>query len=145
MNTNMRIVLDTNLLLVSVSAKSKSHWLYDAFIKGKFELAITTEILVEYEEQFSNHWNEQAAEDITTSLLELPNTFTCIVYYHLNLITADPDDNKFEDCAFASNSTYLVSEDAHFTVLKKVAFPQIQVLSLKAFKQILLDRNLIQP
>ena len=112
----MGIVLDTNLLLVSVSAKSQSHWLYDAFIKGKYELAITTEILTEYEEQFSDHWSPQAAEAIVTSLLELPNTFACTVYYHLNLITADKDDNKFVDCAFASNATYLVKEDSHFNV-----------------------------
>jgi uncharacterized protein len=137
----MQIVLDTNLLLVSVSAKSQSHWLYDAFIKGKYELSFTTEILAEYEEQFSQHWSPQAAEAVVASLLELPNAVACTVYFHLNLITADKDDNKFVDCAFASNATYLVTEDAHFNVLKNIEFPYIRGVSLKEFKQILLDRN----
>lgn len=144
MNTNMRIVLDTNILLVSVSAQSQSHWLYDEFLEGKYELSFTTEILAEYEEQFSQHWNVQAAEAIVASLLELPNAIPCTVYFHLNLIAADHDDNKFVDCAFASNATHLVTEDAHFNILKKTQFPNISVVSLKEFKQILLDRNLIQ-
>ena len=139
----MRIVLDTNLLLVSVSPKSKSHWLFDAFIEGKFEIAFTTEILTEYEEQFSQHWNAEAAEAVITSLLELPNAVACTVYYHLNLIAADNDDNKFVDCAFVSNASYIVTEDTHFNILKKVVFPNIPVVSLNEFKQILLDRKLI--
>jgi hypothetical protein len=28
------------------------------------------------------------------------------VYYHLRLITADPDDDKFVDCAFKANAKY---------------------------------------
>ena len=144
MNTNRRIVLDTNPLLVSVSANALSHWLYDAFLKGRYALSITTEILAEYEDQFSQPRSAQAAEAIVPSLLELPNAVTCTVYFHLNLITNDNDDNKFVDCAFASNATYLVTEDAQFTILKKITFPNIPVVSLKEFKQILHDRNLIQ-
>lgn len=139
----MRIVLDTNILLVSVSDKSATHWLFDAFKKKKFELAYTTEILAEYEEQFSNHWNTKIAEVVVASSLELPNGIATTVHYQLNLITYDPDDNKFVDCAFASNADYLVTEDNDFDVLKKIDFPLIRVLTLKDFKQILLDRNLL--
>lgn len=31
------------------------------------------------------------------------------VYYHLHLITADPDDDKFVDCAFKANAKYIVT------------------------------------
>ena len=34
------------------------------------------------------------------------------------------DDNKFVDCAFAANATYIVSDDKHYDVLKEVDFPQ---------------------
>ena len=145
MNINMRIVLDTNILIVCVSTKSATYWLYDAFVKGKFELSFTTDILTEYEEQFSQHWNPQTAEEIVGAMVELPNAIFTTVYYYLNLIAADNDDNKFVDCAFASNATYLVTQDNHFSILKKIDFPFIQVVSLQEFKQILIERNLLNP
>lgn len=55
----------------------------------------------------------------------------------LELIQADPDDNKFVDCAFAANATYIVSNDRHFDVLSKIDFPKIQVLKLIEFLQTL--------
>lgn len=45
-------------------------------------------------------------------------------YYHWNLITTDPDDNKFVDCAFACQAKFIVSEDKHFNVLKNIDFPK---------------------
>lgn len=142
-NLKMRIVLDTNILLVSFSEKSASHWVVDALKKKKFEIAYTTEILQEYEEKFGEHWNAQMAELVVTSILELPNTVQTNIYYKLNLITYDKDDNKFADCAFASNASYIVTDDTDFDVLKKIDFPAIQVISLKEFKQILINKNLL--
>ena len=54
-------------------------------------------------------------------------------YYHWNLITTDPDDNKFVDCAFAAGATYIVSDDSHFNILRDITFPQLIVLRLKEF------------
>ena len=58
-------------------------------------------------------------------------------YYHWDLITVDPDDNKFVDCAFAAGATYIVSDDSHFDILRSVAFPQLLVLKLKEFVEAL--------
>lgn len=49
-------------------------------------------------------------------------------YYKWNLISEDPDDNKFVDCAVASNATFIVTHDRHFNVLKKVDFPKVEVM-----------------
>ena len=59
--------------------------------------------------------------------------------FHLNLIVADHDDDKFVDCAFASNAIFIVSDDSHFDVLKDVSFPQLLVLKLKEFLEILMQ------
>ena len=42
-----------------------------------------------------------------------------------NLITSDPDDNKFVDCAICGQAEYLVSNDKHFKVLNDIQFPSI--------------------
>jgi len=46
----MRVVLDTNSLLVSISKKSKYRPIFDGILQGKFTLLITNEILSEYTE-----------------------------------------------------------------------------------------------
>lgn len=124
----MRIVIDTNVLLVSASRKSGSYWLFNAFLNKKFELAFTTDIITEYDEQFAIHWNAAAAETIVPLVVNSTNSIPTIVYYHLNLIYPDVDDNKFSDCAFASNADYLVTNDSDFNILKKIDFPKFGLL-----------------
>lgn len=139
----MRIIIDTNVFLVIVSKQSEYHWLFRAFIEEVFDLAITNDILSEYEEQFTTHWDEEAASDALNLILDAPNS--AFVHFYFNLIKNDPDDNKFADCAVASGADYLVTFDKHFNVLKHIDFPKINVVHPNEFKQILLDRNLIQP
>lgn len=57
----------------------------------------------------------------------------------------DPDDNKFVDCAFAANATYIVSDDTHYDVLREITFPQILVLKLKAFIEKLKQQYVFSP
>ena len=54
------------------------------------------------------------------------------------MIQADPDDNKFVDCAIAAGARYVVTNDHHFDVLRTIEFPKIQVLKLIEFLQTLL-------
>lgn len=62
-------------------------------------------------------------------------------HFRLNLITADPDDNKFVDCAFAASADFLVSEDNHFNVLRKMAFPKLNLVTLDEFMKTRLVAN----
>lgn len=139
----MRVVVDTNVLLASISRKSSSHCLFHCISEKKFEIAYTTDILIEYEEQISEHWTKEVAIATIQSLIELSNAIPTTLFYKLDLIEADKDDNKFVDCAFASNSTYIVTEDKHFNVLKKINFPLIKVVNIAEFKEILKENNLL--
>lgn len=60
--------------------------------------------------------------------------------FRFNLITADPDDNKFVDCAITAGATYIVSNDRHFSELKNYDFPKVDVRTLSEFLNIV--RNL---
>ena len=55
-------------------------------------------------------------------------------HYHFDLITQNPDDNKFVDCAIVANADYLVSEDNHFNVLKDIPFPKVNGITLEQFQ-----------
>ena len=94
---------------------------------------------MEYEEKIADIFSEETAELIIGALSLLPNVKKIDTHFHLNLISNDPDDNKFSDCAFAGNVHFLVTDDKHFNVLKSISFPAINVISLNDFKQLLND------
>jgi len=48
MKDRLKVVLDTNVLLVSISSKSKYHLIYDKLVSDENDLFITNEILMEY-------------------------------------------------------------------------------------------------
>lgn len=133
MKDRLKVVLDTNVLLVSISSKSKYHWIYDKLVADEYDLFITNEILMEYEEIISLKYNSSVARDLIKSLLILPNVYKTSIYYNWDLITEDTDDNKFVDCAINSNSHLLVTNDKHFQVLKNIDFPKIGVTSIDDF------------
>jgi len=58
------------------------------------------------------------------------------------MITQDPDDNKFVDCAIAGNATYIVSNDSHFDVLKQIDFPKLVVKNIQEFSALLAQLSL---
>ena len=75
----------------------------------------------------------QIADHVIALLLKSNNVELIYPTFRLGLIHADPDDNKFVDCAFAANATYIVSDDSHFDILKSIKFPKIMVLTLREF------------
>ena len=58
-------------------------------------------------------------------------------YYHWSLITGDPDDDKYCDCAIAAQANYIVTEDKHFNILQDLAFPRLSIISIDAFSALL--------
>lgn len=133
----MRVVLDTNILLVSIPKVSPFRIILDALLAGKFELVISNEILSEYLEILERKTNAAIAQNVVEMLIALPNVHKREVYFKWNLINADKDDNKFVDCAVAGNADFIVTEDKHFNELKNVEFPKLTVLSILEFKLLL--------
>ena len=79
----------------------------------------------------------EIATNVISAILDLPNTRLVQVYYHLRLITVDPDDDKFLDCAFKTNARYIVTEDGHYDILKHTMFPFIDVIGIDEFIKVL--------
>ena len=133
MNHPQRIVLDTNCLLMSIPGKSPYHSILLSFLKGEYILCVTNEILLEYEEIISNKTNAIVATNIINMILSSNYIQFIHPVYRFRLIEQDEDDNKFVDCAFAIGADYIVSEDNHFSVLKKLPFPVFNVVTMDEF------------
>ncbi len=137
----MNIVLDTNILLVSISPRSKFYPIFRAFEEEQDSLCVTTDILIEYEEILRRHVDKVLTTVILQIIENAPNTKLVSRYYKWNLIPNDPDDNKFVDCAVAGNAKYIVSHDKHFNHLRTVKFPKITVVGAEAFMHEIIDPN----
>ena len=131
-----KTVIDTNVLVSSLSTKSVYHWLIQLLLDEKIELYVTEEIFLEYEEVLRTKYSETVATNFLTALKELPNVHFTHIYYRWSLIK-DPDDNKFVDCCIASGAEYLISNDAHFSVLKTINFPKVNIVKIHEFEEAL--------
>lgn len=125
-----RLVLDTNSLLQCVSRRSKYHELLLSLLDGRNELCVSTEILEEYAEILERKTSPKFAELALDVISNNPYTVFITPYYHFKLIVADPDDDKFVDCAVASNAKFIVTEDSHYDLLQDLIFPRVDVIKL---------------
>ena len=132
-----KIVLDTNGLISSLSRRGQFYPIWRSFQQGRYTLCISNEILDEYIEIISQKMTPEIAENVADLLLKSKNVELIYPQFRWGLITADPDDNKFVDCAFAAGATYIVSDDSHFSILRDITFPQLMVLRLKEFLETL--------
>lgn len=103
------IVIDTNSLIMSISSRSGYHRIWKSFLVGDFVLCISNEILEEYAEVIARNISGNLARYIVYTIMERNNVRQIVPSYKWNLITADPDDNKFVDCAIAANARFIVT------------------------------------
>jgi putative PIN family toxin of toxin-antitoxin system len=130
----MKVILDTNCLVVSLPQNSPYRCLWDAFRQGKYHLCYSTDILQEYEEVLLRYHLPETVLLTMEMLLKLPNVIPVIPFYKWNLITVDPDDIKFVDCALNVGANFIISNDKHFNVLKDILFPKVNVIDIETFK-----------
>ncbi len=129
------IVLDTNSLVMAISANNEYYKVWQDFLDGKYNLCISNEILEEYVEVIGRNLKPLLADMISYVILNSENVVLVDPTYSFGLITADPDDNKFVDCAIVANARYIVTQDRHFNVLKDIQFPRVEVIGIDDFLQ----------
>ncbi|MCR5248849.1 MAG: putative toxin-antitoxin system toxin component, PIN family [Paludibacteraceae bacterium] len=133
-----RIVLDTNCLIMAISARTKYNQIWKSFLSGDFVLCLSNEILEEYEEVIARNVNPKIAGIVIYTILTRNNVERLDPHFHFHLIQQDEDDNKFVDCAVVSNAKCIVSEDRHFEILKTIDFPKVDILGIDEFVNTLL-------
>ena len=128
-----RIVLDTNCLLQALPSRSPYHKIWTEVMAGRISLCVNSDILSEYEEKLAEKTTPEIARNVLEAITRLHTTVFQQVYFHFGLIEADPDDNKFVDCAVAVDAEYIVTNDTHFNILKQIDWPRLIVIDIKTF------------
>jgi predicted nucleic acid-binding protein len=73
----IKVVLDTNALLRSISRRSLFSIILDKLYEGEFELWVSNDILLEYEEKISDIFG---LTQMTTNFLTALSRETCITW-----------------------------------------------------------------
>jgi uncharacterized protein len=133
----MTVVIDCNILVMCLASRSPYHGIYQSIVHGKFNVAVTIDIMLEYEEVIQQKYGVATARALIALLSELPNVRLIHPHYQWQLIETDVDDNKYCDCAIAGQAAYIVTEDRHFAVLKNIPFPSLTVISIDDFVEML--------
>lgn len=92
--SKLRLVVDTNVFLVSLAPQYKYHWVYECLIAGKFELALSNEILTEYHEQVVRRYGIDRTAAQLDYLLLPPNVLLINPSFNWQLVEVDADDRN---------------------------------------------------
>lgn len=114
----MIVVLDTNALIRIFGRTSPFAAIRDALRDGHLKMAVSTPILLEYEEVVVRYADSSRWEDLWRflTLIDLlhGNVNRIGADYRFHTITGDTDDDAFADCAIAVGADYVITSDHHF-------------------------------
>lgn len=122
----MTICIDTNTLLQGREATHRYFAILDAVMDGKMIWALSNRVLTEYEEIVCRSAGRASWLKLTR-LIELIDVSTGTIkrvspHFQFHVISADPDDNAFTDCAIAAEADYVITSDRHFSPLADAGY-----------------------
>ena len=129
------VVVDTNCLLRMIPIHGRYRQVWEAFLSEKYAICVSNEIIFEYMEILSQKVSATFAANIVGAILKSNCVKLISPSFHFNLITQDPDDKKFVDCAIIANANFIVSDDSHFKALENIPFPKVTVITLEQFEK----------
>ena len=113
----MRVTLDTNIYVSALQFGGKPMQLLQMGLEGELDIAISQPILDEtlrvLREKFgwSDHDLRDAEAALSAAAYRVAPTET------LDVVEADPTDNRIVECAVASSSETIISGDRHLLAL----------------------------
>ena len=128
----MRIVLDTNVFISGIFFSGPPSKILQAWRASKIQIALSKEIIEEYQRVGGELSSKFPSVDVDP-IIEMLTIYGDLFETSENSISVceDPDDNKFIECAIASNSKIIVSGDKH--LLNISGHQEITVLKPRDF------------
>jgi len=114
----IRAVLDTNVFISALFWRGAPYQIMQKGLGGDFLIITSPEILKEIGETLQSKF-EFPVED-TRAFLEIItlNSYVVEPRGRIEVVRADPSDNKIIECAVAGRAHFLVSGDRHLLNLK---------------------------
>lgn len=120
------VVVDTNVMLSALARHSSIAPLFHALAIGEVRMAVTASIILESEEIAAECGGPPFAAKIMHWLSLVSAAYDAIDVvqpsYQFQVISSDPDDNKFVDCAIAANADFIITNDSDFAALANAGY-----------------------
>ena len=117
----MLVVVDTNVMIAALARQSPIAPVFRAIAKGELSLAVTAAIVLEYEEIAAERRGSAFAAKIMHWLSLVSASWGTIQEVHpsyqFRVISSDPDDNKFVDCAITAEADFIITRDSDYAPL----------------------------
>ena len=118
--TGSKIVLDTNVIVSGILFGGNPRSVIQSVIEGRSILYISTPILEEIEAVLLRPKFKLNTSIVRNLVYEIEQiSIFAESKKAINIVKKDPDDNKFIECAIASNSEFIISGDVHLLEIKK--------------------------
>ncbi len=114
----LKVVIDTNVLVSALlKPDSVPELIFSLVLSGEIVLCLTEPIAVEYEEVLKREkfkkLDQRKVRELLSRLRSLAHWVTPKI--HLQVTLADPEDNKFLECADEAGADFLVTGNVkHF-------------------------------
>jgi uncharacterized protein len=122
----MLVVVDTNVMLSALARQSPISRLFRALANGEIRMAVTAAIILEYEEIAGERGGFPFAAKVMhwLSLVSAAWNSVDVVQpsFQFQVISSDPDDNKFVDCAIVANADFVITNDTDYAVLANAGY-----------------------
>ena len=141
----MKIVIDTNVVISGlISPSGPPAQIIDLWISNEFTVCLSTEIMEEYlsvllRPKFQRIGTSKERYRLISQLVKLENTKMVDPDFQLDIISEDPDDNIFLECALEANAEIIISGDDH--LLNLAEFEGIYILRPIEFLQMFFAKN----
>ena len=117
----MTVCIDTNVLVEMFGSTAQWTKIRHALLNNCLAWAMTTEILLEYQEVAERQLGPGRGA-LMMQFIEILKMTRDVVRdvspsFRFRVITADPDDNKFIDCAITADAEWIITSDLHFRAL----------------------------
>ncbi|MBE2281882.1 MAG: putative toxin-antitoxin system toxin component, PIN family [Prosthecobacter sp.] len=121
----MTVCVDTNVLIQARSLHHPFGVILDGFMFGLMNLAVSNRVLTEYHEIILGKAGPAAWKTLESfiDLIEQSGNLRRVSpHYQFRVISNDPDDNAFTDCAIAAHADYVITEDRDFAPLADAGY-----------------------
>jgi uncharacterized protein len=128
----IKAVFDTNIFVSSIFwEKGNPHRVVELAIDRKIMAFTSVEILQELEKVLKRDFDEP--DDIIQRQIGLIFEYASVVISDekVDVIKADPEDNKILACALSCNADYIVTGDQHLLDLKE--YERVKIVTAKEF------------
>jgi uncharacterized protein len=133
----MKVVIDTNIFVSSFSSNSDFHDIFKSLVEGKYQLLVSNAMMLEYGEIMARKYGEAGGLVFEEILRTAPNVIHSEPFIDWKIITQDPEDDKFANCAICGGADFIVTNDKHYNVVNDNEFPPMRVIKMAEFQKIL--------